>query len=211
MFAWLLSASVISSKPNIVLLLADDLGYNDLSFSGSGNRMISPNLQSLAQSGVRLAHWNVFKFCSPSRSQTLVGRYAYHLGQQTELNLNPMTGCRADYINATAKKFMCTVKCGLSPSYKMIPALLKEQGYKTHAFGKWHQGFFQRKYTPTYRGFDSYFGSYTNNDHLTHVDPYGAAPKNCSWWTPGEKVCASACACKLLVTPLYWFSLCALL
>ena len=48
-----------------------------------------------------------------------------------------------------------------------------------------HQGFFKRDYTPTARGFDTYFGSYTNNDHFTHVDPYGANPsKLCPGWTP---------------------------
>ena len=54
---------------------------------------------------------------------------------------------------------MCSVKCGVPLGYKMLPAVLKERGYQNHMLGKWHQGFFKREYTPTYRGFDTYFGS----------------------------------------------------
>lgn len=62
---------------------------------------------------------------------------------------------------------------------------------------QWHQGFFKREYTPTYRGFDTYFGSYTNNDHFTHIDPYGANPsKLCPGWTPaGNKTARAAGGC----------------
>lgn len=133
-----------AAAPHIIMVLADDLGWNDLSFTGvsppehqlntdlravhhirimasmifldllspsftffhpgvaqAGNRMQSPNLNGLAQQGVVLDRYYTFKFCSPSRSQLLIGRWAYHLGQQTELNLNPMTGCEADWINGT--------------------------------------------------------------------------------------------------------------
>ena len=99
-----------SPKPHLVIALADDLvsgsglfeahalaralalcrqGWNDLQGFGHGNRMQSPHIAALAAEGIRLSEWYVFKFCSPSRSQTLSGRYAFHLGQQTQLNLNP--------------------------------------------------------------------------------------------------------------------------
>jgi arylsulfatase A-like enzyme len=94
---------------------------------------------------------DTFKFCSPSRSQTLTGRFAYHLGQQTQLNLNPMTGCEFDSTQGTRSAYMCSIKCGLSLKYMMLPAVLKTQNYSTHAQGKWHQGFFKRAYTPTVR------------------------------------------------------------
>lgn len=74
-----------------------------------------------------------FKFCSPSRSQTLTGRFAYHLGQQTQLNLNPMTGCEFDSTQGQRSAYMCSIKCGLSPNYSMLPAVLKTQNYSTHA------------------------------------------------------------------------------
>ena len=147
--------------------------------------MQTPRIKSLVQQGVRLTSFYTFKFCSPSRSQTLSGRFAYHLGQQTQLNLNPMTGCEFDSTQGTRTAYMCSIKCGLSPKYSMLPAILKTRNYSTHAQGKWHQGFFKRAYTPTFRGFDTYFGSYTNNDHFTHIDPYGANPsKLCPGWTP---------------------------
>ena len=58
-------------------------------------------------------------------------------GQQTELNLNPQTGCETDSTQGPRHAYMCTIKCGLSPAYKMLPAVLKTQGYATHALGKW--------------------------------------------------------------------------
>jgi arylsulfatase A-like enzyme len=182
--------------PHIVFILADDLGFNDLQGFGAGNRMQTPQIAALREVGVRLGSFYTFKFCSPSRSQTLTGRFAYHLGQQTQLNLNPMTGCEWDSTLGTRSAYMCSIKCGLSLNYTMLPALLKtaRAPYSTHAYGKWHQGFFKRAYTPTFRGFDTYFGSYTNNDHWTHVDPYGANPSRlCPGWTPTGNRTAGGC------------------
>ena len=128
---------VAGSKPHLAIILADDLGWNDLQGFGSGNRMMSPQIAALAAEGIRFESYYTFKFCSPSRSQTLTGRFAYHLGQQTQLNLNPQTGCEWDSTQGQRKAYMCTIKCGLSLKYKMLPALLKDQGYSTHALGKW--------------------------------------------------------------------------
>ena len=92
------------TPPHIVILLADDLGWNDLQGFGAGNRMQTPHIAELVAEGIRLDSFYTFKFCSPSRSQTLTGRFAYHLGQQTELNLNPQTGASAMWIYATSSQ-----------------------------------------------------------------------------------------------------------
>lgn len=72
------TAARAARPPHIVLALADDLGWNDLSFSGDANRMLSPRLATLAKSGVILDRYHPFKFCSPSRSQLLIGRVRLH-------------------------------------------------------------------------------------------------------------------------------------
>ena len=64
--------------------------------------MQSPHIAALAAEGIRLSEWYVFKFCSPSRSQTLSGRYAFHLGQQTQLNLNPRATPNPDKDSSTS-------------------------------------------------------------------------------------------------------------
>jgi arylsulfatase A-like enzyme len=101
----------------------------------------------MADDSVLLTDYHVFKFCSPSRTQMLTGRYAYHLGQQTYMNLSP-DGAR----------------CGINTTYKMLPALLSARGYRTYGLGKWHLGFFREEYTPIARGFDRFVGFYTGGE-----------------------------------------------
>ena len=157
--------------PHLVILLVDDLGIGDTSLrihkatSESPTEVVSPNMQQLRDQGLLLDQHYVFKFCSPSRSQLLTGRYAYHLGQQTPMNLNPNTK-----------------PCGLSTRYALLPQLLKKRGYWNAAIGKWHQGFFRPEYLPTMRGFDRFMGFYSGGiAHSTHVTPYAVEP---NWWTP---------------------------
>jgi arylsulfatase A-like enzyme len=89
------ASTVASNLPHLILAVIDDLGIDDTSIRVPGstlptpNGVLSPHIESLASSGIILTDWHVFKFCSPSRSQMLTGRYAYHLGQQTQMNLNP--------------------------------------------------------------------------------------------------------------------------
>ena len=120
-----------AARPNIFFHVVDDLGWNDLGYQrgalpGQLNAIQSPHIDSLAMSGVRLHDYAVFKFCSPSRSQFLTGRYAYHLGQQTKINL-PSS---APSVDGT---------CGLPLGYAMIPAVLKAHApeYISRAYGKW--------------------------------------------------------------------------
>ena len=104
------------------------LGWNDVGFQRGAvpnqtNAIDTPHLDELATGGVRLTDYAVFKFCSPSRSQFLTGRYAYHMGQQTTINLP----------TNVAKP------CGLPLGYHMLPQVLRQHtDYVSRAYGKWY-------------------------------------------------------------------------
>ena len=88
--------------PNLILFFADNLGFADVGcFGAAASR--TPNIDRLAGEGLRLKNWNSgASLCSPSRSQTLSGRYAFHLGQQTQLNLNPRAIPNPDQDSSTS-------------------------------------------------------------------------------------------------------------
>lgn len=131
------SLVVMCRKPaNIILIVADDLGFNDVGFHGS--EIYTPNLNLLARTGVVLENYYVSSSCTPSRSQLLTGRYGIHTGQRR--NIQPMQP-----------------SC-LSLDEVTIAQKLKAQRYKTHMVGKWHLGHYKVECTPTKRGFDSFTG-----------------------------------------------------
>ena len=76
--------------------------------SAPGTDVVTPNIDALAAAGVKLEDYNIFRFCSPSRSTFLSGRHPYHLGQQTGMNLNPTPG----------------IACGIHTSYDFLPKVL---------------------------------------------------------------------------------------
>ena len=123
-----------SSKPNIVIFLADDAGWGDYGHSGNlhGN---TPNIDSIAKSGVSLDRFYVSPVCSPTRAEFLTGRY------------HPRGGVRG----------VSTGQERLDLDEKTIADAFKAAGYATGAFGKWHNGS-QWPYHPMARGFDEYFG-----------------------------------------------------
>ena len=152
-------------RPHLIFSLIDDLGWNDVGWHDQFDQIKTPKLDALRAESVALDNYYVYRFCSPSRSQILTGRYAWHLGQQTEMNLNPMPG----------------IACGIDLQYAFLPAMLKQAGYATWALGKWHQGFLTDAYTPTLRGFDSYLGYYSGaEEHFSH-EKVGYPPQ------PGHK------------------------
>ena len=134
-------------KPNIVFVLVDDWGFSEVGFR---NPMIkSPNFDELAKTGLILDRHYVYMYCSPSRASFLTGRWPHHAHQW---NI-PRTAQAGANINMT-----------------MLPAKLKQAGYKTHMIGKWHQGFFDPAYLPVNRGFDTSSGFLSGDeDHMTEV------------------------------------------
>ena len=130
-----------ASKPNIVFVVADDYGFNDVGYHGTnhGSAIETPFLDSLAMSGIRLENYYVQPICSPTRSQLLSGRYQIH------------TGLQHGVIHPSQPN-------GLPLNNILLSEQLKKCGYATHMLGKWHLGFFKDNYLPWNRGFDKYFG-----------------------------------------------------
>jgi arylsulfatase A-like enzyme len=135
------SAPAADRKPNILIILADDLGYGELSCQGNP-QVPTPNIDSLAKTGVRFTSGYVSgPYCSPTRAALMTGRYQQRFGH--EFNPGPA--------EAASEKF------GLSLKEKTIGDRFKELGYATGWFGKSHLGY-KPEFHPLKRGFDEYFG-----------------------------------------------------
>ena len=128
--------------PNVILILADDLGYGDLGCYGSGIR--TPNLDRMAAEGMRFTHCeSANPVCSPSRAALLTGRYPTRVG--------------------VPKVFFPLDKDGLNLDEKTLADVLRARDYSTMCIGKWHLGR-PEPYLPTARGFQEYFGIPYSND-----------------------------------------------
>lgn len=140
LFVALDSYSPAATKPNIILIVADDLGYADLGIHGCKD-IHTPHIDSIAKNGVRCTSGYVSgPYCSPTRAGLLTGRYQQRFGHE----FNPGT-------LGNSPTF------GLSPDETTLPQLLKNAGYKTGMVGKWHLGG-NEKFNPVNRGFEEYFG-----------------------------------------------------
>lgn len=138
-----------SSKPNIIILLADDLGWGDVGFHGS--QIKTPNIDRLSEEGVQLTRFYTAPVCSPTRAGLMTGIYPNRFG----LRENVIPPWR-DF--------------GLDTSLTIIPEFLKDHGYKNRAIiGKWHLGHSRPEYYPLNNGFTHFYGHLNGAiDYFTH-------------------------------------------
>jgi len=157
-------ASAAETRPNFLIILADDLGYADVGFNG-GKEIKTPNLDKLAAAGARLDQFYVQPLCSPTRAALMTGRYPMRYGMQV--------GVIRPWENR-----------GLALEEQVLPQGLKAAGYRSAIVGKWHLGNFERAYLPTSRGFDHQYGHYCGAiDYFTHIRDGGFD------WHRDDRVC----------------------
>jgi arylsulfatase A-like enzyme len=136
------------SRPNIVYIVADDLGWKDVGFHGSD--ISTPNLDALAAAGARLEQFYAQPMCTPTRAALMTGRYPFRYGLQTAVILSGHT-------------------YGLPTDEWLLPQALKDAGYETAIVGKWHLGHADRKFWPKQRGFDHQYGPLIGEiDYFSH-------------------------------------------
>lgn len=138
------SALADTSRPNIVIIMCDDLGYADVGFSGSPD-IKTPELDALARAGtICTSGYVTHPFCGPSRMGLMTGRYPHKFGGQ--YNLPPVHAGIEEYN-----------KLGIPKSETLISTVLQDSGYTTGIVGKWHMGEVA-DYHPNNRGFDDFYG-----------------------------------------------------
>jgi arylsulfatase A-like enzyme len=152
------NAQPAATRPNIVLIITDDVGYGDLGSYGAPD-IKTPHIDSLAKAGVKMTHFYANgSSCTPTRAGLITGRY-----QSRVVLERPLGHAATD-----------DGKLGLQPTGRSLPQLLKNAGYATGLVGKWHLGY-QPQFSPLAHGFDSFFGfkaGYT--DYWQHSDLAGA-------------------------------------
>jgi arylsulfatase A len=161
-----LVGSIKSRPPNIILIMADDLGYGDLKCYGS-TLTNTPNLDRLAAGGKKFADFHSNGVvCSPTRAALLTGRYQQRSGIEGVV-----------YANGAAREK------GMSITEITFGDVLKSAGYTTGLFGKWHLGY-KTDFNPVKQGFDVFRGYVSGNiDFISHIDGAGIY----DWWYNTQK------------------------
>ena len=139
LFSFLLSFLVLGQekKPNIIIFLADDLGWADISLRGA--TFNTPNIDSLFEEGVSLNRFYTTPICSPTRAALMTGRDPLKLGVAYSVIMPWMNN-------------------GIHPDEHFMPESFKLNGYQTAIIGKWHLGHSQETFHPNQRGFDHFYG-----------------------------------------------------
>ena len=153
-----------STAPNFIIILADDLGYADIGCYGS-ERFDTPALDAIAKDGIRFTDFHSNgAVCSPTRAALLTGRYQQRSGLEAVV---------------TAARHRHT---GLDLKEVTFAEALKDAGYKTGLFGKWHVGY-KPELNPVHQGFDEFIGYVSGNvDFHLHIDQTGEE----DWWKQGK-------------------------
>ena len=138
-FLVFISCSLFSeTRPNIVIILTDDLGWGDVSYHGGFTP--TPNIDQLANDGIELNRFYANPVCSPTRASLLTGLHIFNHGV-----VRP-------FMNPAAEQ------TGMPPELKIMPEYFREAGYQTALSGKWHLGMAKEEFWPTNRGFDTSYG-----------------------------------------------------
>lgn len=141
-------ATQLPTKPNIVFIMADDLGWADVGYHGSKDAK-TPSIDKLAKEGAKLETFYAQPMCTPSRAALLTGRYPMRYGLQS-------------FVITPGQHY------GLPTTERTLAEELKSSGYNTYALGKWHLGHSKKEYWPQNRGFDYFYGSTIGNiDYFT--------------------------------------------
>lgn len=150
------------ARPNILFILADDLGWGDLSCYGRPDYK-TPNLDKLASQGIRFTNgYSAAPVCTPTRIGFFTGRYPARLpvGLEEPLTQRSQMGAKLE-------------RMGIPNDHPTVASLIKAQGYDTALIGKWHAGYLP-KFGPLKIGFDEFFGNMSGAiDHFTHKDMTG--------------------------------------
>ncbi|MBN2325972.1 MAG: sulfatase-like hydrolase/transferase [Candidatus Omnitrophica bacterium] len=165
-YGWGKTNSPQKRRPNIIIILADDMGYGDLSCYG-GETIQTPHLDALAAGGARFSDFHSSgPVCSPTRAGLLTGRYQQRCGIPEVLTV----AGRRDQ--------------GLSPEEVTFSKLFQEAGYKTACFGKWHLGY-RPEFNPIHHGFGQFRGYLSGNvDYISHIDQAGVY----DWWDGAAQI-----------------------
>ena len=157
------AAKAAARRPNMIFILADDLGFADLSCYGRRDYR-TPNIDRLASTGLRLTDgYSNSPVCSPTRIALITGRYQYRL--------------RAGLEEPIVRK---EAGVGLPPSHPTLPSLLRQSGYSTALVGKWHMGW-PPEHGPLKSGYERFFGILPGTaDYFTHGGDGVAVPADTS-------------------------------
>lgn len=143
-------------RPNIIIIMTDDMGYSDL--GAYGGEIQTPNLDALAKGGIKMRNFYNNARCCPTRASLLTGQYPHRVGMGLMVTL-----ANSDYETGAYQGF-------LDPNYPTIAEELKKVGYGTYMAGKWHVGE-RKEHWPLKRGFDRYFGLISGASSYYEITP----------------------------------------